>query len=59
MARITNNKVFNRQNCKNTTMKLDPRIAFLKEPIVIIAIAIIILITAISHPEFVFKYFVK
>jgi hypothetical protein len=40
-------------------MKLDPRIAFLKEPIVIIAIAIIILITAISHPEFVVKYFVK
>jgi len=40
-------------------MKLDPRLQFLKEPIVIIAIAIIILITAISHPEFVVKYFVK
>ena len=40
-------------------MKLDPRLAFLKEPIVIIAIAIILLITAISYPEFVVKYFVK
>jgi hypothetical protein len=40
-------------------MKLDPRLQFLKDPIVIIAIAIIILITAISHPEFVVKYFVK
>jgi hypothetical protein len=40
-------------------MKLDPRFEFLKDPIVIIAISIIILITAISHPELVIQYLKK
>jgi|688.fasta_scaffold1488206_3 hypothetical protein len=40
-------------------MKLDPRLQFLKDPIVIITIAILILITAISNPELVIQYLKK
>jgi hypothetical protein len=40
-------------------MKLDPRLQFLKDPIVLIAIAIIILITAISNPDLVIQYLKK
>jgi hypothetical protein len=40
-------------------MKLDPRLQFLKDPILLIAIAIIILITAISNPDLVIQYLKK
>jgi hypothetical protein len=40
-------------------MKLDPRIQFIKDPIVLIAIAIVLLITAISNPDLVIQYLKK
>ena len=40
-------------------MKIDKRLQFLKDPIVIVAIAIVLLITAISNPDLVVQYLKK